>query len=226
MMGLAFLRSIPARRPLVMRSTPQGPPTKRYLPPPTPPSPKAMAPTAVFTQEIVTVTLVLNNSSTNDEAAISLTDTLPAEMLFNQWITQPAGAIYSNNQISWTGSLSATTAVTFTFQVTNTASTGTITNSASFSTTSQTGDATAIYTAVTPPVINEFVFDLDGSDSYEYVEIFGSPNTDYSSFTVVDIEGDSPHTGLIDDGTFTVGQPTPMDITPPPIAAMSMKMGT
>jgi predicted extracellular nuclease len=56
------------------------------------------------------------------------------------------------------------------------------------------------------PVINEYVVDHIGSDTHEYVEILGDPNTDYSSFTVVEIEGDSgSSTGQIDDATFEVG---------------------
>ena len=71
--------------------------------------------------------------------------------------------------------------------------------------------ATAAFVAVSPasaqvlPVINEFVLDHTGSDSKEFVEIFGAPNTDYSSLTVVEIEGDSGSTGLVDDYTFAVG---------------------
>jgi hypothetical protein len=55
------------------------------------------------------------------------------------------------------------------------------------------------------PVINEFVLDHTGSDVNEFVEIFGSPNKDYSAYTLVEIEGDSGSAGLIDDGVFPVG---------------------
>jgi len=56
------------------------------------------------------------------------------------------------------------------------------------------------------PVINEFVADHTGTDTNEYVEIFGAPNTDYSAYTIVEIEGDSSSgQGLIDDGIFPVG---------------------
>src|SRR6056297_3610583 len=49
------------------------------------------------------------------------------------------------------------------------------------------------------PVINEFVVDHTGGDSETYVEIFGAPNTDYSSFTVIEIEGDGTGAGTIDE---------------------------
>ncbi|MCB0112606.1 MAG: ExeM/NucH family extracellular endonuclease [Caldilineaceae bacterium] len=40
-------------------------------------------------------------------------------------------------------------------------------------------------------VINEFVANHTGSDTSEYVELFGAPNTDYSAYTILQIEGDS-----------------------------------
>jgi hypothetical protein len=47
------------------------------------------------------------------------------------------------------------------------------------------------YTYVEPkPVINEFSASTTGTD-VEYVEIFGEPNTDYSAYTILEIEGDS-----------------------------------
>ncbi len=52
------------------------------------------------------------------------------------------------------------------------------------------------------PVINEFSANTTGPD-VEFVEVFGSPSTDYSAYTVLEIEGDST-TGRI-DRTFPVG---------------------
>ncbi|MBE0411000.1 MAG: ExeM/NucH family extracellular endonuclease [Anaerolineales bacterium] len=48
--------------------------------------------------------------------------------------------------------------------------------------------------------INEFVFNHVGTDTHEYIEVFGEPNTDYSSYTLLQIEGDfsGTATGLID----------------------------
>lgn len=40
-------------------------------------------------------------------------------------------------------------------------------------------------------VINEYVGNHTGPDSYVYVEVFGAPSTDYSSLTLVQIEGDA-----------------------------------
>ena len=48
-------------------------------------------------------------------------------------------------------------------------------------------------------VINEYVANHTGDpDTYAYIEIFGTPSTDYSALTIVEIEGDvSTSTGTI-----------------------------
>ncbi len=49
------------------------------------------------------------------------------------------------------------------------------------------------------PVINEFVASHTGTDAYEYIEIYGDPDTDYSGYTLLQLEGDSgSNTGTID----------------------------
>ena len=55
-----------------------------------------------------------------------------------------------------------------------------------------------------PPLINEFVFNHAGTDTNEYIEVFGDPNADYSGLTVLQIEGDGSGAGVI-DGVFPVG---------------------
>lgn len=54
------------------------------------------------------------------------------------------------------------------------------------------------------PVINEFVANHTGTDTNEFVEIFGAPDTDLSSYTILEIEGDGGGAGVI-DGVFPVG---------------------
>jgi predicted extracellular nuclease len=58
--------------------------------------------------------------------------------------------------------------------------------------------------AADDPVINEFVFNHTGTDTHEYVEIFAAPDTDYSDFTILQIEGDGTGAGVI-DSVQTVG---------------------
>ncbi|NLG99970.1 MAG: ExeM/NucH family extracellular endonuclease [Chloroflexi bacterium] len=48
------------------------------------------------------------------------------------------------------------------------------------------------------PVLNEFSASTTGDD-VEYVEIYGEPLTDYSAFTILEIEGDDPAPGVIDE---------------------------
>ena len=56
------------------------------------------------------------------------------------------------------------------------------------------------------PVINEFVVDHTGTDTHEFIEIYGDPNTDYSNYWILEIEGDSgSSTGQIDDNMIQVG---------------------
>ncbi|MCF8713316.1 T9SS type A sorting domain-containing protein [Joostella atrarenae] len=54
------------------------------------------------------------------------------------------------------------------------------------------------------PVINEFVFNHTGSDTNEYVEVFGKAETDLSLYWILEIEGDISSAGTI-DGAFQLG---------------------
>ncbi len=47
-------------------------------------------------------------------------------------------------------------------------------------------------------MINEFVVNHTGADSEAFVEVFGDASTDYSAFTVLEIEGDSTSAGTVD----------------------------
>lgn len=47
-------------------------------------------------------------------------------------------------------------------------------------------------------VINEFVANHTGADSEAFVEVFGDASTDYSAFTLLEIEGDGSGAGTID----------------------------
>ncbi len=54
------------------------------------------------------------------------------------------------------------------------------------------------------PLLNEFVLNHVGTDTNEYVEVAGDASTDYSAFTILQIEGDSTSAGLV-DSVITVG---------------------
>ncbi|MBK8903156.1 MAG: ExeM/NucH family extracellular endonuclease [Anaerolineaceae bacterium] len=65
------------------------------------------------------------------------------------------------------------------------------------------------------PIINEFVVNHVGTDTHEFVEVAGDASTDYSAFTLLQIEGDGTGAGVIDsaiqvgttnaDGYWTTG---------------------
>jgi len=60
------------------------------------------------------------------------------------------------------------------------------------------GAAPAGAVPVTDPAVNEFVANHTGADTEAFVEVFGDPSTDYSTFTVLEIEGDNTGAGTID----------------------------
>ena len=55
------------------------------------------------------------------------------------------------------------------------------------------------------PLINEFVADHTGADTEAFIEILGDANTDYSAFTLLEIEGDSGATTGVIDAVISVG---------------------
>lgn len=66
------------------------------------------------------------------------------------------------------------------------------------------GIAASAANAQVVPVINEFVADHTGSDTNEFVEIFGAPNTNYSGLSILHVEGDGSGAGVI-DSVYNVG---------------------
>jgi predicted extracellular nuclease len=59
-------------------------------------------------------------------------------------------------------------------------------------------DGLGTHVAACAPRINEFVFNHTGTDTQEYVEVLGAPDTDYASFALLQIEGDGSAAGVID----------------------------
>ena len=90
----------------------------------------------------ITYTLVLDNAGSEAAEGVALTDTLPIELDFARWVPggQPAGALVSQDQITWGGDLAAGGTITFTFVASHVAETaGAVTNVAAFSHTAGTG---------------------------------------------------------------------------------------
>jgi uncharacterized protein len=59
--------------------------------------------------------------------------------------------------------------------------------------------------AADPLVINEFVANHTGSDTNEYIELFGDPLTSFLGYAVLQIEGDGAVAGVVDSTHFTSG---------------------
>lgn len=55
--------------------------------------------------------------------------------------------------------------------------------------------------ATADPLLNEFVLNHVGTDTNEYVEVAGDANTDYTAFTILQIEGDGAGAGVVDSAT-------------------------
>lgn len=53
-----------------------------------------------------------------------------------------------------------------------------------------TSRASATTNDLLDPVINEFVANHFSTDTHEYLEIFGQPDTNYATLTAIQIEGD------------------------------------
>jgi uncharacterized repeat protein (TIGR01451 family) len=101
-----------------------------------------------------TYTIVLNNSDVFSATGTLLTDTLPSEVDFAHWVEQPVGASFDPGppeEITWSGTASASTAITFTFVVTHVGDFGdVVTNTAEYSHTTGSGDDHAIFTVESP----------------------------------------------------------------------------
>jgi uncharacterized repeat protein (TIGR01451 family) len=125
---------------------------------------KAISPSAnVPYRSPVTFDIHLGNTGDEDATGVLLTDSLPLHTTFDNWLTPPpSGTVASGDQITWSGSVSAGKAITFTFEVSQNADYGqAVVNTAEYSHTTGSGKATAsftvepsstlaIYKAVTP----------------------------------------------------------------------------
>ena len=79
-------------------------------------------------------------------------------------------------------------------------------------------------TTTAEPKINEFSASTTGTD-VEYVEIFGEANTDYSAYTVLEIEGDTTGAGVVDE-VISLGTTDANGLYLADLAANSLENGT
>ena len=96
---------------------------------------------------VVTYSISLANTGGAEDANVLLTDTLPTEVDFARWIEQPAGAVVSGDEITWSGAVTTGEVISFTFAVTHVGNYGdVVTNTAEFSGTNNAGSAQATFT--------------------------------------------------------------------------------
>lgn len=115
---------------------------------------KSVSPTTpVSYQGQITYTLVLSNSGDSKASGAVLTDTLPAGVAFAQWVQRPSGAAQSSNQLTWAGAVNAGQTLTFTFVASHTGGLygETIVNTAVYSHTSGSEQASAAFTVEPDP---------------------------------------------------------------------------
>lgn len=102
---------------------------------------------------IVTYTIVLENSGTLSETNGLLTDTLPSQVDFGTWVEQPAGATVLSDEITWNGTLTIGTIITFTFTANHVGDySDVVANTAEYSGTSVAHD-TATFGVIGPDLV-------------------------------------------------------------------------
>ncbi len=74
------------------------------------------------------------------------------------------------------------------------------------------------------PKINEFSASTTGTD-VEYVEIYGDPSTDYSAYTLLEIEGDTTGAGVVDE-VIAIGATDANGLWLDSLAANALENGT
>ncbi len=92
---------------------------------------KDASPANVAYHGLITYTLQVSNDGEGDASDVMLTDTLPAEVDFFDWLVQPSNATVNNDVVTWSGMVTAQQSISLSFRVRHVASTwGMLTNEA------------------------------------------------------------------------------------------------
>ncbi len=129
---------------------------------------------------VVTYTVTLTNTTLADIPNVFFTDTLPSAVDFSSWINQPAGAGVAADEITWNGTVTANTALSFVFSVNHVGNYGDVViNTAEFTEGSLSGNADATFEVVEATSDITFVYhDLEdvvhvGDQVYFYSDLDG-----------------------------------------------------
>ena len=162
----------------------------------------------------VTYEITLNNPTGFAVNPVSVTDALPAEVDFNRWLNQPAGASVVGDQLAWTGMVGAQGSVRFRFVVDHVGSYGDqVTNQVEYSYAGSSTSAQVTFTVEPRPFVGEVVVneimpnpDAVNDTAGEWLELFnpGSVPVDLNSCILTD-DGGSSHT--IDNGGALIIEP-------------------
>jgi hypothetical protein len=88
----------------------------------------------------------LHNYEAADATGFALTDTLPSAVSLVRWDERPAGTVVAGQQLTWQGTLTAGTALTFAFGVTHTLDYGqSVTNVVSYTQSARRGNGAATF---------------------------------------------------------------------------------
>ena len=135
----------------------------------------------------VTYTIVVSNTGGNAIGVI-ISDTLPSNITFSHWISQPNNATFDNNQLLWNGNLLDNETIEFVFVASHVGEAGdVVTNTAHYQHVTNSGSDDAIFSVDNKPTISAIA---DQSMNEDETLAF--------SFTVADIETD------VSDLTLTV----------------------
>lgn len=128
---------------------------------------KTVEPETIEYGESITYTIVLSNSGEAFAYSTVLTDILPNNVSFSEWLQQPAGTVYTSTgapRINWEGTVPADTAHVYQFVATHTgAADEPILNTASFAHSTTTADDSVSATVLPLPTVD--IADIAGGES-------------------------------------------------------------
>ena len=114
---------------------------------------KSVAPTGPITYHgVVTYTILARNTGALTDTAVSVSDTLPAKVIFGQWVEKPSAAtLVGGNRVSWSGVLTAGNVLTISWTALHIGDYGDIiTNTAVISGTTRTDTEAATFAVIVP----------------------------------------------------------------------------